>query len=53
MTLIYWGEVVCFVADFSVGAFNDVLLFRQAIGMPHKPSPERLILPCGIFLILK
>ena len=54
MTVMDWGECVCFFATSSVGDFNDVLLFWLVIGMYHKTLPERLLLPCRInFSLLK
>ena len=47
MTFMNWGECV-FLNAASVGDFNGVLLFCLVIGMSHKTSHERLLLPCRI-----
>ena len=54
MTFMYFCETFCLVSDASIGDFINVILFYLVIGMPHKPLPEQLILPCRIkFSLLK
>ena len=43
-----WDKGVCFVIASSVRAFKNVFLFFLVIGMSHKPSSERILLPCMI-----